>query len=108
SAPPPCACVTHGCGMSPALLQRFQHLVSARTGLHMRQRERKAFQATLLAQAKVLKLRHPEEYYRLLESSTARAGEEWRELATRLTNAESYFFRDKGQMALLRERILRS
>jgi len=31
---------------------------------------------------------------------------EWRELVNRLTVQESYFFRDKGQFSLLRERIL--
>jgi chemotaxis protein methyltransferase CheR len=92
--------------MTPALLHRFQQLVSARTGLHIRPREREAFETSLNARLKALRLRGAEEYYRLLESGTAGAEQEWSELASRLTNRESYFFRDKGQMALLRERIL--
>jgi len=64
------------------------------------------FQASLLARAKSLRLPGPDEYYGLLESDTAPAEREWPELTSRLTNRESYFFRDKGQMALLRDRIL--
>lgn len=92
--------------MTPVLLQQFQQLVSQRTGLHVRTRELETFQAALLARMRALELPEGEAYYRMLESGTARAEREWPELASRLTNQESYFFRDQGQMALLRERIL--
>jgi len=41
-----------------------------------------------------------------LEAGTPDTEHEWEWLTARLTNKESYFFRDKGQMALLRDRIL--
>ena len=53
-----------------------------------------------------LHLRHADAYQQLLQAGTPEAESEWQLLISRLTNNESYFFRDKGQMTLLRERIL--
>ncbi|MDQ3812616.1 MAG: protein-glutamate O-methyltransferase CheR, partial [Armatimonadota bacterium] len=92
--------------MDPVLLQRFESLTAARTGLHIREKDRSVFQGVLLSQMQRLKLPTPEDYYRLLEADHDPGDREWRQLVTRLTNRESYFFRDKGQIALLRERIL--
>ena len=55
---------------------------------------------------KALKLAAPEDYYLLLQSDSAESRSEWRQLIINLTNSESYFFRDKGQLALLQNRIL--
>ncbi|MCC2672941.1 MAG: methyltransferase, CheR-type [Armatimonadetes bacterium] len=92
--------------MTPALFERFQNLVSRRTGLHLRPRDEEAVQATLAARTNALRLAGAAEYCSLLESGHAPADREWPELAARLTNRESYFFRDLGQMAVLRDRIL--
>lgn len=92
--------------MSPALLQQFQRLVSQRIGLQLRPREQEAFQTAVLARVKTLQLPGAQAYFQFLESGAGRAEREWPELAACLTNRESYFFRDQGQMALLRERIL--
>ncbi|MEI7880191.1 MAG: CheR family methyltransferase [bacterium] len=47
-----------------------------------------------------------EDYVALLQVDGKDDHSEWRELVNRLTVQESYFFRDKGQFALLQERIL--
>src|SRR5436309_3039508 len=80
--------------------------LAARTGLHIRQRDREHFLSTLAARLRNLKLASSSDYRRLLESNTEAAALEWRRLIALLTNGESYFFRDKGQMTLLKERIL--
>ena len=53
-----------------------------------------------------LKLCDADQYYQMLQTGSHEADREWAQLVTCFTNGESYFFRDKGQMALLRERIL--
>ena len=92
--------------MNPAQLQGFERLTAARTGLHIRDKDKAVFQRLLLSQIKELKLRTPDEYYHLLQSDTEQGKLQWRQLVAHLTNGESYFFRDKGQLALLQNRIL--
>jgi chemotaxis protein methyltransferase CheR len=92
--------------MEQALLQRFQQLIAARTGLHIREPEREALGKTLAVRTGATRLTGPEQYYQLLQSGTAQAEFEWKQLIGLLTNQESYFFRDKGQFTLLQERIL--
>ena len=48
----------------------------------------------------------PEAYYQLLASDTAASRREWEELVLPLTIGESYFFRDSGQLSLLRQRVI--
>ena len=92
--------------MDETFLYRIEQLISARAGLQLRPREREALRGTLAARMAALHLRHADEYHQLLQAGTSDAESEWEQLMARLTNNESYFFRDKGQMALLRERIL--
>ena len=92
--------------MEQALLQQFQQLVAAHTGLQIRAQELAAFQQTLLARSKALQLSQPEKYCRLLENASTQSAQEWTQLIALLTNQESYFFRDKGQFSLLRQTIL--
>ena len=92
--------------MEQALLQQFQQLVTAHTGLQIRAQELAAFQQTLLARSKALQLSQPEKYCRLLEDASTQSAQEWTQLIALLTNQESYFFRDKGQFSLLRQTIL--
>ena len=93
--------------MDKTLSYRFERLIAARTGLQLRTRERDALHGLLTTRMAALHLRHAEEYHTLLQTAGTREAEsEWDQLIGRLTNQESYFFRDKGQMALLRERIL--
>lgn len=92
--------------MEHTLLQRFLQLIAAHTGLQIREQEREALGKTLAVRAKALQFRNLEHYYQLLKIDTQRAEAEWKLLIILLTNQESYFFRDKGQFKLLRERIL--
>ncbi|MCL1472801.1 CheR family methyltransferase [Argonema antarcticum] len=100
--------------MNEALIQRFIGLISINTGLHVREQDRESLAKTIWARLKLLRLSSPEDYYQLLKphpeqnesfEDTPRE-REWRELTRLLTTGESYFFRDKGQFALLRNRIL--
>lgn len=90
--------------MSHDLLERFLPLLATRTGLHVRDKDRATLARALEARVRESGL-SPEEYWRALMRDTAMEGE-WKKLLPRLTNGESYFLRDKGQIALLRDRLL--
>jgi chemotaxis protein methyltransferase CheR len=92
--------------MEDAAFPQIQRLLATRTGLHIRQRDREHFRTTLASRLRALKLASAAEYHRLLESNGEASTQEWRQLIALVTNGESYFFRDKGQMTLLEERIL--
>ena len=92
--------------MDEIFARRLEQLITARAGLQLRPRERETLRATVTLRMSALKLRDTDSYYRLLQAISQDAENEWEQLLARLTNNESYFFRDKGQMALLRERIL--
>ena len=102
--------------MDDGLLQQFIQLISANTGLYIRQQEREALCKKIRARMKLLKLTTPENYYQLLNTADYQSnsplvhlGErenEWRELTRLLTIGETYFFRDQGQLTLLKTRIL--
>ena len=92
--------------MDEIAILRFERLIADHAGLQLRPREREALRGILAARMAALHTGDADEYYRLLQAETPTAESEWRQLMPRLTNKESYFFRDKGQMALLRERIL--
>ena len=91
--------------MNDALIAQFIKLISATTGLHIREQDRDALQKKILLRMKFLKLSAPEEYYQLLEAGTnlnptlcaVQSEYEWKELTLLLTIGESYFFRDRGQ-----------
>ncbi len=102
--------------MDDGLMQQFIQLISANTGLHIRRQDREALCKKIYVRMKLLKLAEPENYYQLLNtvnyqnnSPTLHFGEcesEWRKLIFLLTIGESYFFRDRGQLTLLKTRIL--
>ena len=92
--------------MNETYFPHLERLIAARTGLQLRDRDRDALRVSLAARMASLNLKHADDYQRLLEAGTPAAEREWELLTGRLTNNESYFFRDKGQMTLLRERLL--
>ena len=92
--------------MDEIFLSRFALLVTAHTGLQLRLRERSTLRDALTARITSLHLDHPDEYYRILDTDSTKGGPEWERLISQLTNNESYFFRDTGQMAVLRNHIL--
>src|SRR4028119_435993 len=100
--------------MNDALTEQFIKLISATTGLHVREQDQDALQKKILLRMRLLKLSAPDEYYQLLEAGTnpittrdaAQSEYEWKELTLLLTIGESYFFRDRGQFNLLKNYIL--
>ncbi|MBS4099527.1 MAG: hypothetical protein KGZ83_22205 [Sulfuricella sp.] len=98
---------TAAAAMTPEafFLKRVKALISGRTGIHVREQDDGALQTLLRERMRLLKLSSPEEYYRFLDSGEGRQQEQ-EQLATRLTTGETYFFRDKGQFALLKNTLL--
>lgn len=88
------------------LIERFIQLINSHAGLQNRAQDRKALSQKLSARMKSLKLSQPEEYYQILKGDTDQGHHEWRQLMLLLTTNETYFFRDKGQFSLLRDRLL--
>src|SRR5208283_4372206 len=86
--------------------QALSELISSRTGLKLRPEDREACRAAVKSRLKGLKLSTFEEYHQFLISDTTESGSEWKEVAALLTTGETYFFRDKGQLALIRNWIL--
>ena len=91
--------------MDALMLGRFQTLVAARLGFHLREQERELLVKVLEARLQSSRL-NGDAYLALLQNGGAQAESEWKELSIRLTNQESYFFRDEGQFALLRDHVL--
>ncbi len=92
--------------MDENVLSTLQQIIAAHTGLHFRREDWGKLRQSLQDRMRRLKLRGPEEYLALLEGRGAAGGREWREFIDLITTGESYFFRDKEQFGLLRNRVL--
>lgn len=98
--------------MNNILLQSLIELIARHTGLHIREQDRQTLWTKVDNRIQALKLSTPDQYYQLLNTSTNNSStetpgdREWKELTLLLTTGESYFFRDKGQIALLKNRLL--
>lgn len=99
--------------MNDQLLQQFLQLIATHTGLHIREQDRQNLAKKIYARMKLLNISSPEHYYQLLNASNGNSSvretpsdREWKELALQLTIGESYFFRDRGQIGLLKNTIL--
>ncbi|MEK7852078.1 MAG: CheR family methyltransferase, partial [Deltaproteobacteria bacterium] len=92
--------------MDDELLQQFRRLISKKTGILVRTEDLTALDKTIAARMRLLSLSEPEDYLRLLSGDTYGSRCEWKELVIPLTIGESFFFRDKGQFAILKNRIL--
>jgi len=114
--------------MNEVLIKRFVKLIAQHTGLLIRPQDWNALNKKLLLRLKALKLPSLESYYRLLQASSdcqqlqnsfygnnidnksehqKKDGQlEWKKLLQLLTTGESYFFRDSGQIFLLKNIIL--
>ncbi len=87
-----------------ASLQAFCDLLGARTGLQVRDKDRASAARTLAGRAQVLRISAAVYLQKLRIEKVD--GAEWTHLMPLLTNGESYFERDKGQFALIRDTIL--
>ena len=92
--------------MEGSALRRFENLIRARSGLSMREQEAALLQKTLVHRAQTLRFAAPAQYLDFLSFDTAESQSEWSHLFVLLTNQESYFFRDQGQLNVIREHIL--
>ncbi len=89
-------------------MEHLEQLLALRAGLQLREQEREALRKIVQERLNSLKL-SLESYCCLLEGGGAQASRnegEWAHIFARLTNNESYFFRDAGQLALLESTIL--
>ncbi len=92
--------------LAEASVHEFGRRISARTGGRIREEDREKLRNTLLERMRCLKLASPEAYFQFLEFETEKGLTEWETLMPLLVNGETFFFRDKGQWALLEETIL--
>ncbi len=92
--------------MNPILLQKFIQLIADYTGLHIRYQDYDSLCNQIFLRIKLLKLSSSEQYYKLLESKNQASKNEWEKLIILLVVPETYFFRDQGQLGLLRNIIL--
>ncbi len=92
--------------LSVGLTEAFIKLIAQHTGLEIREREQADLSEKIFIRMRAINIFFPEYYYQLLESSTRESYQEWQNFVLLLTNLESYFFRDKEQINLLRDRIL--
>lgn len=86
------------------LYQGLRHLVSSRLALDLSRRSPRSIAEIFTAQAAHLGCRTLTDYQRLLELEKE-DGPAWARLIDDLTIAETYFFRDTGQMDLLRNEL---
>ncbi|WP_448527150.1 CheR family methyltransferase [Parathermosynechococcus lividus] len=93
--------------MDDQLLEQFLQLIRRQTGISIRPQDRPQLTKKLLMRCRALDYRHPSQYLALLVNSESVAGQkEWQHLADLITTGESYFFRDHGQIKVLRESLL--
>ena len=99
--------------MNNLLLQNLVALIAKHTGLSIREQDKQALCNKVVTRMQSLNLSTPEQYYQLLNTSSTDnssietpGDREWKALTLLLTTGESYFFRDKGQIALLKNRLL--
>ena len=92
--------------MDAGLFSCLQRLVSVRLGLQLRDRDSVQIERAIQSRVKARGLAGDTEYLGLLEAAGDLGAMEWTHLSALLVNGESYFFRDAGQFALLKERIL--
>jgi chemotaxis protein methyltransferase CheR len=89
-----------------SLIQSFTRLIAEQTGLDIKAHEQTTLSAKIALRIKALRLTTPQDYYLLLANKSIESWQEWQILVSLITNSESYFFRDKGQFALLTNHIL--
>lgn len=91
--------------MTDEELSRVQTLVGRRLGFHFRLQDRERLRRAVLDQAMARGL-VPSDYARFLTSLSPDAEDAWEHLGASLAVHETYFFRDRGQINLVRDRIL--
>ena len=91
--------------MEDTLLKRIRGLIADQIGLMVREQDDALLRKVVAERVRALNLSGAEQYCQLL-GSDADIRRERQELTILLTTSETYFFRDRGQHALLQDRIL--
>lgn len=91
--------------LNSILKQNFIDLICQHTGIRIKDNNNLSLDNKILIRIKALHL-SPEEYYNLLSSFRKESEQEWKNLMILLTNLESYFFRDKEQLNLIRNHVI--
>ncbi|MBL1209222.1 CheR family methyltransferase [Geminocystis sp. GBBB08] len=86
--------------------EKFLNLVRQKIGISVRKNDLDNFNKNLLTRMNSNKIYSSSKYYDLLTENSLKSHEEWEKLVVLLTNLESYFFRDKGQINILQNYIL--
>lgn len=92
--------------MDQIQLERCLNLISMRTGMIISMDGRIALREYIISKLKSYSFSNLETYCRILEMNSAESMLEWKKIISKITIGESYFFRDKGQFALLENVIL--
>ncbi|HEY9867404.1 MAG TPA: CheR family methyltransferase [Candidatus Obscuribacterales bacterium] len=92
--------------MEPELIKLFINLITSQTGLFIRLQDYGILAEKIKIRVKFLKLPHPQVYLNLLSRDSSQSREEWKQLIPLITTIETYFFRDQGQINLLRKIVL--
>lgn len=92
--------------MKTSLLELFSKTITNQTGLQIRRQDFGNLSQEILGRMKSLQIANSEEYYQLLKSQTEAGKSEWEKLIINLTTTETYFFRDGGQINLLKNVLL--
>jgi chemotaxis protein methyltransferase CheR len=86
----------------PLLEEHVKHLITARTGLLLRDEEQARLNKAVCARLRRLRLSDLKQYCELLRHNTS----EWDELMPLLTTGETYFLRDQGQCGVIEHHLL--
>ena len=103
--------------MNQNLWEKLRKLIAQRIGFNIRLQDLKYFQLKVEKRMKLLNLNSLQEYYNLLYNSNLKpqsisyssdllGKKEWKELINVVTNGESFFFRDRGQLDTIANEIL--
>jgi len=97
--------MTSTSNISLQLRQAFAESIAQKIGIKIRRVEQESLVQKIGLRMKALQLAAPAQYYQLLNLPGAASEREWQHLAELLTNNESYFFRDRQQLNLLKNQI---
>ncbi|OSM05143.1 CheR family methyltransferase [Magnetofaba australis] len=92
--------------MQGDLITDFTRAVRQKTGLVIPEDDLARFQKIIVDRMRIRRIDIGEIYLQLLLGQSDASKAEWKALSLLLTTGESYFFRDAGQMSLLRHKIL--
>ncbi len=92
--------------LSGSLTEKLKQIILNRVGIKEISRDENQLKAIILSRLKKLRITNTDEYVHYLLSSSRESEKEWDELLNQLLIGETYFFRDSGQIALLRNVIL--